>query len=297
MIQVGNYEIASVAGGYDRLDGGAMFGVVPKILWEKTQDVDGQNRMRMALRVLVAVDRSAGRLILVDAAAGSRWERDEAERFAIEDDSAAVAGALAAFGFGADDVTDLILTHLHFDHCGGATLAAPGSSEETGPRFPNATIWAHAAQWKHASSPSVKDRASYRAGDLRGIEHSGKLRLLDGHPPASPFPGVRWIVSNGHTPGQLLPLFEDDRRPLLFASDMIPTAAHLPLPWVMAYDLHPMTTIEEKERVLALCRERDLRIAFCHDRRAGAVSVAFEKGKPRVGEVLDLDPPRVSIET
>lgn len=296
MIRVGNYEIVSVAAGHDRLDGGAMFGVVPKILWEKTEDVDEKNRMRMALRVLVARDRAAGRLILTDAAAGSRWEKEEAERFGIEDDPGALDRAISAFGCAPEDVTDVILTHLHFDHCGGAVLADTEANDETRPRFPNATLWVHALQWKHAASPSVKDRASYRARDIRGIESTGKLRVLDGDPPPSPFPGIRFFVSNGHTPGQLLPLFEDDR-PLLFASDMIPTAAHLPLPWVMAYDLHPMTTIEEKERVFAMCRGRGLRIAFCHDLRAGAVSVAIEKGKPRVAEVLDTDPPRAFVES
>ncbi|RPJ41013.1 MAG: MBL fold metallo-hydrolase, partial [Candidatus Latescibacterota bacterium] len=282
MIRVGRYEVASVVGGYDRLDGGAMFGVVPKLLWEKSEDVDEQNRIRMALRVLVLVDKVDRRVILVDAGAGSKWRPEEAARFAIEERREAVPEALGGFGLSEGDVTDLVLTHLHFDHCGGALDWTDDSRRETKPRFPSAAVWVHRAQWEHAHRPSVKDRASYLVRDFADLERSGRLRIVDGEAPSSPFPGIRWFVSNGHTPGQLLPLVEDGRAPLLFAGDMMPSASHLGLAWVMAYDLHPMTTIAEKERVFSMCQEEGLRVAFCHDRNAGGISIEFSGDKPRV---------------
>jgi glyoxylase-like metal-dependent hydrolase (beta-lactamase superfamily II) len=292
MIRVGRYEVASIVAGSDRLDGGAMFGVVPKVLWEKTEDVDSANRIRMALRVLLLVDRPAGRVILVDSAAGTKWRPEEAARFAIEDYRGAVPEALARFGFAEEDVTDLVLTHLHFDHAGGGLDWAENPRGETKPRYPNAEVWVHRSQWEHAEKPSVKDRASYLARDFASLERYGKLRLVEGEAPPPPFPGVRWFVSNGHTPGQLLPLIEDGAAPLLFAGDMMPSSSHLGPAWVMAYDLYPMTTIAEKERVLAMCRSDSLRIAFCHDRLAGGATIAFDRERPRVDAVLDLDPSR-----
>jgi glyoxylase-like metal-dependent hydrolase (beta-lactamase superfamily II) len=292
VIRVGRYEVVSVVSGYDRLDGGAMFGVVPKVLWEKTEDVDHLNRIRMALRVLLLIDRKERRVIQVDAGAGSKWEPTDAARFAIEDFPDVVPKALRAFGLGPEDVTDLVLTHLHFDHCGGALDWADGGRSKTRPRYPNATVWVHRSQWEHARNPSVKDRASYLARDFAGLEDLAKIRLVEGDSPASSPPGMRWFVSNGHTPGQLLPLIDDPEAPLLFVGDMMPSTSHLGVAWVMAYDLHPLTTIAEKERVFSMCREDGLRVAFCHDRHAGGASLAFNEGKPRVDSLLDLEPPR-----
>lgn len=288
MIRVGRYDVFSVVNGWNRLDGGAMFGVVPKVLWERTEDVDESNRILMSLRSLVAVDRDGGRVIVVDTGAGSKWPAEEAARYAIEDDPEALPNALAPLGLTEEDVTDVVATHLHFDHCGGMTVR---DGESTKLRFPNAAIWVHEEQWAHAMSPAPKDRASYLARDLDTLEESGRLRIVIGDAPSSEIPGIRWRVSRGHTPGQLLPLFEDDRRPLLFTGDMMPTSSHLRPAWVMAYDNHPLRTIEERMAVHEECRKRGLAVAFCHDRALGGALLHFPEGKPAVKEPLDLDPP------
>ncbi|MFH1276950.1 MAG: MBL fold metallo-hydrolase [Candidatus Eisenbacteria bacterium] len=292
MIRAGRYELFSVVTGMNRLDGGAMFGVVPKVLWSRTEDVDDLNRILMAMRSLVAVDRGAGRVIVVDTGAGSKWPAEEAARFAMEDFPEAIPRALAPLGFAPEDVTDIVATHLHFDHCGGMTVRDGPAGGGTKLRFPNASIWIHEGQWEHAHAPALKDRASYLDRDLRGLRESGRLRLVTGDAPVSEIPGLRWRLSHGHTPCQLLPLFEDDDRPVLFLGDMMPTASHLGPAWVMAYDNHPLTTIEERTKVYEECGRSGLAVAFCHDRTHGGAKLHFPKGKPSVKEPLDLDPPR-----
>jgi glyoxylase-like metal-dependent hydrolase (beta-lactamase superfamily II) len=253
--------------------------------------VDESNRILMALRALVAVDADAGRVVLVDTGAGSKWPENEAARFAIEDDTDAIPRALAPLGLGVSDVTDIVATHLHFDHCGGMTEWEGEPGGATRHRFPNATIWVHEGQWKHANAPTRKDRASYLARDLRGLEEGRRLRLVRGDEPAPDLPGIVWRLSHGHTPYQLLPLFEDPEAPVLFVGDMMPTTSHLRPAWVMAYDLHPLTTIDERLRLYDECASSGLRVAFCHDRALGGATLHFPSGKPAVKEPLDLAPP------
>lgn len=293
MIKVGSFELRSIVTGRYRLDGGAMFGVVPKVVWQKSEDVDDLNRIAMVMRTLLAVDREQRRVILVDTGAGDKWEPDEASRFAIEADPDAIPQALAACGLASEDITDVIITHWHFDHNGGVTVwdgprpgdhskahSAPAGTgargadpERTRLRYPNATHWIHEAQWRHAQAPSPKDRASFLDRDFACLRESDRLRVVEGDAPSPPADGIRWLVSHGHTPGQLLPIFEDDRDRLLFVGDLIPTSTHLSPAWVMAYDLFPLQTIEEKKRVLRWCQSDGMMLAFPHDRRMGGARV------------------------
>ncbi len=288
MITVGRFQIASVINGRLGLDGGAMFGVVPKVLWERKTKPDDQNRIPLAMRTLVAVDAQAGRVILVDTGAGHKWPADEADRFAIKPDPSALSQALVARGLTEADVTDLVITHLHFDHNGGLTEWVEGSTTSTRLRFPRARHWIHEKHWRHANSPTEKDGASFLKRDLEALADPEVLTLVTGEEPDPPFEGLHWQLSHGHTPYQLLPVFEGTDRDLLFVGDMIPTANHLPAPWVMAYDLEPLVTIAEKTRTLRRCGESGLALAFPHDPDLGGVTVELIKNKPIIKQRLDL---------
>ncbi len=265
-----------------------MFGVVPKVVWAKSQIVDEQNRIQMVTRTLIAANQAASRLVLVDTGLGSKWEPEKAARYAIEPDPDALEDAIAHLGATVDDVTDVILTHLHFDHCGGLTEWADGPGGPTKLKYPKARHWIHVDQWRHANNPSDRDRASFIPTDFAGLEKAGVLEFIDGEGSGRPFDGVSWIVSNGHTPGQLLPVFQGDGpgRRVLFICDLVPTVAHLPPAWTMGFDVYPLTTVAERKGVYRRCADERLLIAFPHDRENGIVAVDFDEKKPRVVETV-----------
>ena len=288
VLTVGRYQIVSVVTGWFRLDGGAMFGVVPKIVWGGREDVDESNRILMTTRTLLAVDADAGRVIIVDTGCGPKWTAKDAERYAIRPDPAALPAALARFGLTEGDVTDVIVTHLHFDHNGGLTEWVDQPSGPTRLRFPAARHWLHADHWRHAHAPTPKDRASFLTEDFEALEGFDGLTLIEGDPPPPSLPNVGWLISNGHTRAQLLPRFDGEGGPLLWTGDVIPTVSHLPIPWVMAYDLYPLTTMEEKTRMLQRCRDDGLKLAFPHDRKVAGAVINWRGDKPSIAETLEL---------
>lgn len=287
-MKIGRYEILSVQTGTFRLDGGAMFGVVPKTLWRSKTDADEDNRIPLATRTLVAIDRAAGRVIIVDTGCGTKWDVELRERFAIRHDRDAVDRRLRTVGLTAADVTDVIVTHLHFDHNGDLTEWEDPRKKTLRLRFPKATHWLHHRQWEHAHKPTLKDRASYFPEDYELVHEAGLLRLLDGEPPESPWPDVELFVSNGHTVCHLHPIFGTSDERILWTGDAIPTTAHLPLPWVMAYDLRPLQTIEEKQWMLAQCTDRRTYLAFPHDPQVAAAELDVSSGKAIILRKLDL---------
>lgn len=289
MFKAPPYEVYSVVTGTLRLDGGAMFGVVPKVLWRHKVDVDDENRILLAMRTLVAVDRKRQRVIVVDTGAGTKWRRDKAERFAIDYNAAAINHALAAIGLTERHVTDVVVTHLHFDHNGGLTEWTDAAGGPTRLRFPSARHWVHRDHWRHAHHPTGKDRASFLTEDFAALERSDALSLVDGDEPDAPYPGMAWYVSHGHTPAQLHPIFGTGTQRVMFVGDIIPTAAHVQPAWVMAYDLHPLTTIEEKAQMLARSIDEAMAIAFPHDPR---VAVARVTGTPQRPALEDVQPTR-----
>lgn len=288
MIRIEPFEIYSVVTGTVRLDGGAMFGVVPKAMWSKKADTDELNRILVAMRTLIAVDRSAGRVILVDTGAGTKWDPDQARRFDIRYDADAIGRALSAIGLSLESVTDIVVTHLHFDHNGGLTRFKDRFGEELVLCFPQARHWIHRRHLEHAKSPSLKDRASFIRHDFEPLEEARVLQPVEGDEPEGPFEGLTWFVSSGHTPGQLHPIFGTGEQRLLFVGDVVPTTLHVDLPWVMAYDVEPLKTIEEKQRIFKWCRDEGLLLAFPHDPSVAGVSLNGTPEKPIIAAPLDL---------
>ncbi|MBI3835968.1 MAG: MBL fold metallo-hydrolase [Planctomycetes bacterium] len=265
MLKAGPFEIYSVQTGTFRLDGGAMFGVVPKTLWSQPTPCDELNRIYLSTRTLIAVDRANRRVVIADTGCGSKWSTKEADRFAIQHDGDAITRALSSLGLTNEDITDVVVTHLHFDHNGGLTDWADKTGGKTVPKYPRATHWLHRKHWEHAQSPTLKDRASFLRPDFEGLYEAGLLKLVEGDGPPPPFEGLAWFLSHGHTTYHLHPLFGAGRERVLFIGDLVPTAAHLRLPWVMAYDLRPLVTIQEKEDIFRHCLDDGWVLAFAHD--------------------------------
>ncbi len=287
MLTVGRYEIRSVVTGTFRLDGGAMYGVVPKALWSKGAEPDEQNRIPLATRTLLAVDRQAGRIILTDTGCGTKWSAADAGRFAIRHDGEAITRALGEIGATDADVTDVFVTHLHFDHNGGLTDWADAPGGPTKPRYVNARHWLHRKQWDHARNATPKDRASYLPDDYESVAAAGLFQFVEGDQPPAPLEGIEWFVSHGHTPYQLLPQFLGDGRRVAFTGDVVPTVGHLRPPWVMAYDLFPLTTIAEKQQLYERAIQGNWILAFPHDPAIDAVTLKGSVDRPIIAKTIE----------
>jgi glyoxylase-like metal-dependent hydrolase (beta-lactamase superfamily II) len=266
-MKIGQYTIDPVETGTFALDGGAMFGVVPKPLWSRTNPPDDRNRITLAARALLV--RDGRRTILIDNGNGPKFTEKLRDIYRLEDATSNLRLSLAALGVNPEEVTDVILTHLHFDHAGGSTLAVNGRAV---PAFPNARYYVQGAHWAQAMNPTPKDRASFFPDDYMPLKEAGVLEFTDGE--GELFPGISVLVTNGHTTAQQLPLITDGKTSLLFSCDLFPTTAHIPLPYVMAYDLRPLTTLEEKRAVLERAAAERWIIFFEHDPDTVACTVA-----------------------
>ena len=251
------------------LDGGAMMGVVPRALWERPHPPDARNRIRLVSRFVVVEDEGAGRLWLLDCGLGRDWRAKQIDIYDIrprgEDARALVRGA----GLDPDAVTDVVLTHLHFDHAGG--VAVRGGDGSLGLAFPRARHHVQAAHWEWARSPTAKDAASFRADHVAVLETSGLVSVVDG--PATLGGAVSVRVVRGHTPGLQLSLVEAEGGPYLFLADLVPVWSHLRLPWIMAYDNEPLVTLEEKRGLLGEAAERGWTLISEHDPGAARATV------------------------
>lgn len=278
MLRLGRFELHALEDGSFALDGGAMFGIVPKPLWERQLPADERNRVRLALRCLLVID--GPRRILIDDGMGDKWTEKQLGIYGLDRERSSLDRELARVGVAREEVTDVVLTHLHFDHAGGTTRRGPTGALELS--FPNATHHLQTRNWRWAQAPTDKDAGSYLAENFDLLERSGRLHLLDGE--TELFPGLRLLLSEGHTVALQLPRIEDDSESLIYCADLIPTAAHLRPSWVMGYDLFPVTSIDEKKALLAraerdrsiLFFEHEPRFAACRLRREGQDLVAGE---------------------
>ena len=259
-----------------KLDGGAMFGVVPKPLWERTNPADAQNRIEMAARSLLIED--GDRLILIDTGMGEKQSEKFFGYYALWGDFT-LESSLKAKGFHPDDVTDVFFTHLHFDHCGGGIKKKGNGILET--TFKNATYWSHKGHWERAMKPNVREKASFLSENILPIKESGQLKLLEGDGflmKDTPL-GFDIIIINGHTEKQMLPVINYKNETVVFAADLIPTVGHLPVPYVMGYDTRPLLTLEEKECFLSLAEEKKYLLFLEHDAHNELISLRqTEKG-------------------
>jgi glyoxylase-like metal-dependent hydrolase (beta-lactamase superfamily II) len=271
VLKIGPYELFAIEGGRFALDGGAMFGIVPRPLWERPSPPDEQGRIALALRLLLI--RGRGRTWLIDTGIGDKFDPKSNTIYRIEGAMLPDA-ALEAAGFDPKDVTDVILTHLHFDHAGGTTRA-DGSLV-----FPRARHYVQRVQWEWAQHPSMKDRGSYRAEDFRAL--TGQVTLLEGRGDLAP--GIEVLPVDGHTPAMQLPRIHGDGKSVLYCADLVPTAAHVRAPWIMAYDNEPMKTAAEKVELLGRAAEEGWILFLEHDARHAAVRVRRGAKDFEIGE-------------
>ena len=283
-MRVGRWEIASVLDAFFALDGGAMFGVVPRPLWERQLAPDARNRIRLAARCLAAVDREARRVVLVGDGIGGKWDPKRLDIYAVDRSGGGLDAGLARLGLERADVTDVLLTHLHFTHSGGTTRHRPDGALELS--FPRATHHVQRRHWQLAHAPPEKDAGSFLVEDFELLQHSNLLHLVEGE--AQLFPDLELIVSEGHTVAQQLPRFHGDGTHLTSCGDVIPTHAHLKPSWVTAYDVAPVTSIEEKKVLLAEALEDDGVLFLEHDPGMAACRLREENGHPVFREAVEL---------
>lgn len=271
-MNIGKYEIASIETGRFALDGGAMFGVVPWVFWSKTNPPDDRQRITMAARCLLI--RGEGKTILVDTGNGDKWNDKLKDIYRLDNSKFSLERSLAKAGVKAEDITDVILTHLHFDHCGGSTKMVGGV---LAPTFPNATHYVQKDHWELAMNPTDRDRASFMKDDFLELYEEGLLTFVDGEQEL--FPGISVLVCNGHTTAQQLPLITDGKKTMLFCCDLVPTTSHIPFPYLMGYDVRPLVTLEEKKRIIPRAEKEGWVLFFEHDPETEAVTLQkTEKG-------------------
>lgn len=277
-MRLGSLELLSLSDGFFRLDGGAMFGVVPKPLWEKRAPPDDRNRIRLGLRPLVV--RTGGHTVLIDAGIGDKMSEKEAGIYAI-DRRPTLVDSLAAAGLSADDVDIVIASHLHFDHVGGLTTTEAGVVR---PRFRRARHVIRRGEWEDATHPHERNRASYRADDFVPLLDAGLVDFLDED--AEVAPGISVWLTGGHTLHHQLIKIEQGGRTAVFTADLMPTTAHVHAQWIMGYDLYPMDTFLYKRAFLREAIDREYVIFFEHDPAIAAGIIREKDGKVTVESAI-----------
>ena len=275
-MHLGHLELIPLLDGYFRLDGGAMFGVVPKPLWERRTPADDRNRITLGLRPLLVRGEQT---LLIDAGIGDKSDAKFIEIYGI-DRGRHLGHSLDTAGIAPADIDLVLASHLHFDHVGGFTRR--DASGALVPAFPRARYVARTAEWEDATHPHERNRASYLAENFVPLMEAGVLDLVDGD--ATIMPGVRVVRSGGHTMHHQVVYIESEGRTAVFAADMIPTTAHVDEPWIMAYDLYPMDTLAFKRRFVREAIEREYLIFFEHDPRIAAGYIRERDGRKYVEE-------------
>ena len=253
-------KLYSIPTGNFKLDGGAMFGVVPKSMWNKKYPADENNMCSWAMRCLLI--ETEGRLILVDNGLGDKQDEKFFGHYFLHGEDNLVK-SLGKYGFTHDDITDVFLTHLHFDHCGGSIKWADSNKTKAVPAFKNATYWCNHQHWNWATDPNPREKASFLKENILPIKESGQLKMIDR--PGEFIPGVEVLFTYGHTEAMMLPLITYNNNKILFSADLFPCTHHIGMPWVMAYDVRPLETMKEKAEVLKRGVNENWILFFEHD--------------------------------
>lgn len=251
-------KLYSINTGFFKLDGGAMFGVVPKTMWNKLNPSDENNMCSWAMRCLLIEDNN--KLILIDNGIGNKQDDKFFGHYYLHGNDS-IEKSLAAHGFHSDDITDVFLTHLHFDHCGGSIKR---ENDKLVPAFKNAAYWSNERHWKWATQPNDREKASFLKENILPIQESGQLNFVG--PQQSEFlPNIEILNVYGHTDAMMLPKIQYKEKTIVFMADLLPSAAHTPIPYVMAYDMFPLTSLHEKKSFLTEAVQKDYILFFEHD--------------------------------
>jgi glyoxylase-like metal-dependent hydrolase (beta-lactamase superfamily II) len=283
-------KLYSINTGYFKLDGGAMFGVVPKSIWNKINTADEANLCTWALRCLLIEDDD--KLILIDTGIGDKQDQKFFSHYYLHGDET-LDKSLAQHGFRRDDITDVLLTHLHFDHCGGAIIR---EGDKLVPAFTKATYWSNEKHWEWATAPNDREKASFLKENIIPIQQSGQLKFIDAprHQnvdflPISPFTeniSLRFV--RGHTESMMLPQIKYGDKTIVYMADLLPSAGHIPISYVMAYDMFPLTTLNEKESFLTEAVEKDYILFFEHDPKIECCNLQQTEKGIRVNNMFSL---------
>lgn len=268
-----------------KLDGGAMFGVVPRVLWDRVNPADEKNQCTWAMRCLLIEHKD--RKILVDCGVGYKQDKKFMDIFGVHGDDT-MLGSLAKEGVKPSDITDVLITHLHFDHVGGAVSK---EGEKLVPTFPNATYWTNKSHFDWAMYPNSRERASFLKENFVPLQDEGVLKFVDESEEVVDWmDNIRiWFV-NGHTQSMMLPIIQYEGKQAVYCADLIPSAGHLPMPWVMAYDLQPLETLKEKSMLYKNTLNDHSYLIFEHDPKiAGCTIMQDDRGKIRVKDVVDVN--------
>ena len=273
-------NLYSIETGNFKLDGGAMFGVVPKAIWKKTNPADDLNMIDMAARSLLIETTSS--LILIDTGLGDKQDEKffshyhKWGEYSIDD-------TIKKAGFSSGDVTDVFFTHLHFDHCGGAIIR---KGNRLIPRFENANFWVNKGHWEWANSPNSREKASFLPDNILPLKESGKLNLIDAN--EKPL-GFDILTVNGHTEKMMLPVLEFKSRTIVFVSDLIPTSGHVRVPFIMGYDTRPLQTLREKESFLEKAAKDKFLLFLQHDVKNEIIDIKKENNKFKLNKTFKLE--------
>ena len=257
-------KLSVINTGFFKLDGGAMFGVVPKKLWSKTNPADANNLCSWAMRSLLIED--GNRIILIDTGIGNKQDDKFFSHYHLHGDDS-LEKSLKRSGYSKSDVTDVILTHLHFDHCGGAVSWKTKEQKILEPTFKNANYWSNEAHWNWATNPNVREKASFLKNNIIPIEQSGQLKFIKKRGVISNdiFPNIDIYFADGHTESQMIPIINYNGQKIAFMADLLPSVGHIPIPYVMGYDTRPLLTLNEKIHFLNLAFENNFLLFLQHD--------------------------------
>jgi glyoxylase-like metal-dependent hydrolase (beta-lactamase superfamily II) len=277
-------KLHPIHAGLFKLDGGAMFGVVPKSIWSRTNASDEYNMCTWALRCLLIED--GNRLILIDNGIGDKQDEKFFSHFHLHGNYT-LESSLKTAGFSFEDITDVFLTHLHFDHCGGGVQWKNRDGRIAETVFPNATYWSNEDHWQWATQPNPREKASFLKENLSPMQESGQLKFINPND-NNPFEQFDILYVNGHTDKMMIPHIKYKDKTIVFAADLLPSTGHIPLPYVMSYDTRPLLTLEEKRTFLKKATEENFIIFFEHDSVNECCTLKMTERGPRLDRTFPL---------